>query len=128
VALVLVVWGVGTLLLDALRLQPALGVWLDLRRQFRAANATTRLVNSPLFSLEHGLGLTAIAADRAIPLRCDAELSIGPGLPEAAHEEARRRVGYVLAPRRVVLGTACTGSRFAIRARGPGCDPSVVVK
>jgi hypothetical protein len=128
-ALALVVWGLGALLLDALRTRPSAVVWLGLWRKFRGANAATRLLNSPLFARDQAFGLAVLRADRTVPLACDAALEVDPSLPEDGREDAHRRAGYVLAPRRVVLTPGKAGGRFVLHALpGPGCDPTVLFR
>lgn len=75
---------------------------LDTTRLFLRANASERLLNSPVLRFDPGLGRALLEADRRLPRSTDVALSLPLSLPGEAAEERYRAAAYVLSPRRVV--------------------------
>lgn len=101
--LLLLAGGLGLLLHSAVRSLPPLRPATEVARRFWAANAATRLANSPPFRARPALTRSLLEADGTIPLSEDVLLLAGPDVPPGEAAESLRLAAYVLAPRRVVL-------------------------
>ncbi len=106
---VLLLLGVVSLVLPALRLDAPLRSSLSLARKFWRANAASRVLNSPLFGPDLELSRALLAADRRIPLSDDVVLTLPSDLQASEAEMRRRRAANLLAPRRVVPVRGETG-------------------
>ncbi len=105
--------GLGALLAGALRHDLPVADSLLMAGQFWRAGPRGRLLNAPGLARDAAFVAEAVRFAATLPPDDDAALSVGPLVPADAREQLRRKVAYVLAPRRVVLETgAGTGITF----------------
>jgi hypothetical protein len=101
--------GIASLAVPAVRLDAPLRSSVSLARKFWRANATSRLANSPFFSPDLDFVRALLTADRSLSLSADVVLTLPLELPAAEAEMRRRRAANLLAPRRVLLARGETG-------------------
>lgn len=123
VATSLAALGLAALAAGALRsaLRIPLGTSLSVARKFWTGNATTRVLNSPLFVRDRRFGEELLRADATLPLDRDVVLTVGASTPPDRAEARRRLAAFVLAPRKVTLSRQSGGVGIVT---GPGLEPA----
>lgn len=111
--------GLTALVLRLLPLDAPIAASWELGKKFREGNATTRLLNGPIFRGDHDLANALTKANAEWARSWDVTLAVDPGFSAEGREALRRRAAYLAAPRRVVVVAGTPGERFRLEPKKP---------